>query len=88
MSLNSVNFICNIFVLVIRNVTWGPRSSYLKVHKIRYKHTYSVFTNGLISLLVITLSAGTVLGDSLTEVIPVGEFPQALEFDPSNNNIA
>ena len=59
----------------------------MKVHKIRYKHAFSVFSNGLITLLVITLSAGTVLGDSVTEVIPVGEFPQALEFNPSNNNI-
>jgi DNA-binding beta-propeller fold protein YncE len=37
--------------------------------------------------LVIIISAGTVLGNSVTEVIPVGEFPQALEFNPANNNI-
>ena len=28
-----------------------------------------------------------VLGDSVISVIPVGSFPQALVFNPSNNNI-
>ncbi|HEX5977271.1 MAG TPA: hypothetical protein VFY68_08345, partial [Nitrososphaeraceae archaeon] len=44
------------------------------------------FTIGLIiTILIITSSAGMVLGDLVTAAIPVGEFPQALIFNPSNN---
>jgi hypothetical protein len=46
MALNSVNLISNIFVLAIRNVMWGTGSPYMKVHKIRYKHAFNVFSNG------------------------------------------
>src|SRR5829696_6988976 len=45
------------------------------------------FTSGLVTILIIISSTGTVLGDLVTAAIPVGEFPQALIFNPSNNNI-
>src|SRR5918996_600781 len=40
-------------------------------------------------LMIIMSSPGVnhVFGDSVTSVIPVGSFPQALVFNPSNNNI-
>src|SRR5215204_6423964 len=43
------------------------------------------FTSGLVTILIIS-STGTVLGDLVTAAIPVGEFPQALIFNPSNND--
>ena len=44
------------------------------------------FTSGLVTILIIISSTGTVLGDLVTAAIPVGEFPQALIFNPSNND--
>ena len=59
----------------------------MTVHLIRYKMLLVFFTIGLITILIIISSAGTVLGDLVTAAIPVGKFPQALIFNPSNNNI-
>src|SRR5215208_1171448 len=42
---------------------------------------------GFITILIIASSLGTTLGESVIAVIPVGEFPQALAFNPSNNYI-
>ena len=41
-----------------------------------------------IVLMFISFSPGVnkIFGDSVTSVIPVGSFPQALVFNPSNNN--
>src|SRR5215203_4079424 len=44
-------------------------------------------TGGFITILIIASSLGTALGESVIAVIPVGEFPQALAFNPSNNYI-
>src|SRR5215217_2878510 len=44
-------------------------------------------TGGFITILIIASSLGTTLGESVIAVIPVGEFPQALAFNPSNNYI-
>jgi YVTN family beta-propeller protein len=43
----------------------------------------------LFIVVIISLSPGLsqVFGDSVTSVIPVDSFPQALVFNPSNNNI-
>src|SRR5215207_3503022 len=46
-----------------------------------------LLTGGFITILIIALSLGTALGESVIAVIPVGEFPQALAFNPSNNYI-
>jgi hypothetical protein len=40
---------------------------------------------GFITILIIASLLGTVLGESIMAVTPVGEFPQALEYNPSNN---
>src|SRR5215208_4327320 len=42
---------------------------------------------GFITILIIASSLGTTLGESVIAVIPVGEFPQALAFNPANNYI-
>src|SRR5215203_6633271 len=42
---------------------------------------------GFITILIIASLLGTALGESIMAITPVGEFPQALEFNPSNNNI-
>src|SRR5215510_9619058 len=42
----------------------------------------------MVSLILISSpGVNQVFGDSVTSVIPVGSFPQALVFNPSNNNI-
>ena len=58
----------------------------MTVHVIRYKMLLVFSTIGLITILIITSGAGTGLGDLVTAAIPVGEFPQALIFNPSNND--
>ena len=40
-----------------------------------------------ITVLIIVSPLGKVLGDSVVAVTSVGDFPHALEFNPSNNNI-
>ena len=40
---------------------------------------------GFITILIIASLLGMVLGESIMAVTPVGEFPQALEYNPSNN---
>ena len=40
---------------------------------------------GFITILIIASLLGTVLGESIMAVTPVGEFPQALEYNPSNS---
>jgi YVTN family beta-propeller protein len=40
-----------------------------------------------ITVLIIASPLGKALGQSVIAVTPVGEFPHALEFNPSNNNI-
>ena len=59
----------------------------MTVHPIGTKMLLVFFTIGLITIIIIISSAGMVLGDLVTAAIPVGEFPQALVFNPSNNNI-
>ena len=41
----------------------------------------------IITVLIIEFPLGKALGESVIAVTPVGEFPHALEFSPSNNNI-
>jgi YVTN family beta-propeller protein len=48
----------------------------------------SVLSIGVIfTVLIIAFLLGKALGESVIAVTPVGEFPHALEFNPSNNNI-
>ena len=48
----------------------------------------SVLSIGVfIIVLIIASPLGKALGESVIAVTPVGEFPHALEFNPSNNNI-
>src|SRR5215207_9445767 len=42
---------------------------------------------GFITILIIASLLGTALGESIMAITPVGEFPQALEYNPSNNYI-
>ena len=47
--------------------------------------SYDSCLGGFITILIIASLLGTVLGESIMAVTPVGEFPQALEYNPSNN---
>jgi YVTN family beta-propeller protein len=57
------------------------------VPKIRYKMLSILSIGVFIIVLIIASPLGMALGESVIVITPVGEFPHALEFNPSNNNI-
>jgi YVTN family beta-propeller protein len=55
--------------------------------KIRYKNAFSFVHRCNLYCFDHRISTRKALGESVIAVTPVGEFPHALEFNPSNNNI-